>query len=90
MADVSNEKSRLIDGMPRDKRGFWQPERGTAPPSPLFAWPPRPAEAFKWLFGFPGLPASVEHRLHGGRDADVALPPAILVPVRRVPSRLDT
>ena len=27
---------------------------GTAPPSPLFAWPPRPAEAFKWLFGFPG------------------------------------
>ena len=54
MIDADNEKSRLVDGLLRDKRGFWQPERGTAPPSPLFAWPPRPTEAFKWLFGFPG------------------------------------
>ena len=54
MINSDDEKNSLVDGMPRDKRGFWQPERGTAPPSPLFAWPPRPTEAFKWLFGFPG------------------------------------
>ena len=61
MIDADNEKSRLVDGLLRDKRGFWQPERGTAPPSPLFAWPPRPTEAFKWLFGFPGYLLSLIH-----------------------------
>ena len=40
--------------MPRDSRGFWQPERGTAPPSPLFNWPPNPVAVLKWLFGIPG------------------------------------
>ena len=54
MKDASNENDGLIDGMPRDERGFWQPERGTAPPSPLFAWPPKPLKALKWVFGFPG------------------------------------
>jgi len=54
MADNAREKSGLIDGMLRDEKGFWQPERGTAPPNPLFAWPPKPVEVFKWLFGIPG------------------------------------
>ena len=54
MANISMEKEGLIDGMPRDERGFWHPERGTGPPSPLFAWPPKPVEAFKYLFRFPG------------------------------------
>ncbi len=27
---------------------------GQAPPSPLFAWPPKPLAAFKYLFRFPG------------------------------------
>ncbi len=48
------EKDDLIDGMPRDERGYWHPEEGTPPPSPLFAWPPKPLEAFKYLFSFPG------------------------------------
>ena len=48
------EKDGLIDGMPRDERGYWHPEEGTPPPSPLFAWPPKPLEAFKYLFSFPG------------------------------------
>jgi sterol desaturase/sphingolipid hydroxylase (fatty acid hydroxylase superfamily) len=54
MTDINTKKNGLIDNMPRDKRGFWQPERGTAPPNPFFAWPPKPVEVFKWLFGFPG------------------------------------
>ena len=54
MAAIGRERDKIIDGMPRDEQGFWQPERGTAPPSPLFAWPPKPVQVFKWLFGFPG------------------------------------
>lgn len=54
MEDKSSKKNELIDGMARDERGFWQPERGTSPPCPLFAWPPKPVEVFKWLFGLPG------------------------------------
>ena len=54
MAEANTEKVP-VDGMERDARGFWQPERGTAPPSPLFAWPPRPLKAIKWLFGYPGF-----------------------------------
>ena len=54
MANISKEKEGWIDGMPRDEKGYWHPERGTGPPSPLFAWPPSPVEAFKYLFGFPG------------------------------------
>ena len=33
MADAEKKKNALVDEMPRDSRGFWQPERGTAPPS---------------------------------------------------------
>ena len=54
MADADNKRNALVDDMPRDSRGFWQPERGTAPPSPLFTWPPNPVAVLKWLFGIPG------------------------------------
>jgi len=54
MTDKESEKPELIDGMLRDERGFWQPEGGTAPPNPVFAWPPKPGKVLKWLFGFPG------------------------------------
>lgn len=49
MAEVSAEQ---VDGVARDDRGFWQPARGTAPPSPLFAWPPRPLAILKWLYNY--------------------------------------
>ena len=52
LGKISMEKDGLIDGMPRDERGYWNLK---APPhSPLFAWPPKPLEAFKYLFSFPG------------------------------------
>lgn len=54
MADMNTEKDGPFDGMPRDERGFWQPARGTARPNPLFDWPPKPVEVFRWLLGFPG------------------------------------
>lgn len=54
MVNKNTEEDKLIDGMPRDERGFWQPERGTAPPGILFDWPPKPVKILKWLFGFPG------------------------------------
>lgn len=40
------------DGTSRDDRGFWQPARGAAPPNPVFAWPPRPVAAAKWLYNY--------------------------------------
>ncbi len=44
--------SETIDGV-RDSRGEWQPaERPET--APLWAWPPRPLGALKWIFGFPG------------------------------------
>ena len=46
---VKMGKDGWVDGMPRDERGYWHPEGGTGPPSPLFAWPPKPLEAFKYL-----------------------------------------
>ena len=51
---VKMGKDGWVDGMPRDERGYWHPEGGTGPPSPLFAWPPKPLLAFKYLFGLPG------------------------------------
>jgi sterol desaturase/sphingolipid hydroxylase (fatty acid hydroxylase superfamily) len=52
MTTIAQEKDGLLDGMPRDKRGYWQPEEGPAPPNPLFAWPPKPAAALKWLYRY--------------------------------------
>ena len=55
MTETSEKKQQQpIDAMPRDARGFWQPERGTAPANPWFSWPLKPAQALRWLFGFPG------------------------------------
>jgi sterol desaturase/sphingolipid hydroxylase (fatty acid hydroxylase superfamily) len=52
MADPAIEQKKVGEAFPRDRRGFWQPERGTAPPSPIFAWPPRPLAVIKWLYGY--------------------------------------
>ena len=52
METAGTERKELIDGMPRDDRGFWQPERGTAPPNPLFLWPPKPLMFLKWLYNY--------------------------------------
>ena len=49
---VRVDEPKLVDGMPRDEAGFWQPEGGAAPPNPLFAWPPRPWDALKWLYNY--------------------------------------
>ena len=44
--------SEVVDGT-RDSRGQWQPvERPET--APLWAWPPRPLEVLKWIFGNPG------------------------------------
>ena len=44
--------SAAVDGI-RDSRGQWQPaERPET--APLWAWPPRPLEVLKWIFGIPG------------------------------------
>ena len=39
MADVSAERDGLIDGMPRDERGHWQPE-GEKLPNPVLTGRP--------------------------------------------------
>jgi sterol desaturase/sphingolipid hydroxylase (fatty acid hydroxylase superfamily) len=44
--------SEIVAGT-TDSRGEWQPDERPAP-APLWAWPPRPLAAAKWLFGFPG------------------------------------
>ena len=37
----------------RDSRGEWQPAARPVT-APIWAWPPRPLETAKWLFGYPG------------------------------------
>ena len=37
----------------RESRGEWQPAERPVP-APLWAWPPRPLETLKWIFGYPG------------------------------------
>ena len=44
--------SEVIAGT-TDSRGEWQPAELPAPPA-LWAWPPRPLETLKFIFGFPG------------------------------------
>lgn len=51
MADTKSD-SQIADGLDRDPAGFWQPERGAAPPNPVFDWPPRPLAALKWLYNY--------------------------------------
>ncbi|MEM7034212.1 MAG: sterol desaturase family protein [Chloroflexota bacterium] len=52
MANISAEQDGLIDGMPRDKRGNWQPEAGAKEPNPLFVWPLKPIEMIKWVYHY--------------------------------------
>ena len=51
MADVTAERDGLIDGMPRDERGHWQPE-GEKLPNPVFDWPPKPLKVARWLYNY--------------------------------------
>ena len=51
MADVRAEREGLMDGMPRDTRGYWQPE-GIKLPNPVFDWPPKPMAVAKWAFNY--------------------------------------
>ncbi|MCY4539314.1 MAG: sterol desaturase family protein [Chloroflexi bacterium] len=48
MANVHLERDGLVDGMPRDERGYWRPE-GVGAPNPWFTWPPKPRAAALWL-----------------------------------------
>ena len=49
MANISVEKEGLVDGMPRDERGYWKPDKEIGVPNPVFAWPPKPKAVLKWL-----------------------------------------
>ena len=52
MAETRTEQEGLVDGMPRDARGFWQPEKDIGTPNPVFAWPPKPGAVLKWLYHY--------------------------------------
>ncbi len=49
MANIRAEKDGLLDGMPRDERGFWKPDKEIGLPNPVLSWPPKPYELAKWL-----------------------------------------
>ena len=49
MANISVERDGLADGMPRDERGYWRPDKDIGLPNPVFSWPPKPLEVAKWL-----------------------------------------
>ena len=49
MANISAERDGLADGMPRDERGYWKPDKDIGVPNPVFSWPPNPRAAAKWL-----------------------------------------
>ena len=49
MANISAERDGLTDGMPRDERGYWRPDKDIGLPNPVFSWPPKPLEVAKWL-----------------------------------------
>ena len=51
MADIRAEREGLMDGMPRDGRGNWQPE-GVKLPNPIFDWPPKPMRMVKWAYNY--------------------------------------
>ena len=38
----------------RDKRGDWRPDE-VIQYAPVLAWPPRPMDVLRWLFGYPGF-----------------------------------
>lgn len=45
--------SELVDNQ-RNSQGEWHPAEAIVP-APINAWPPRPIQTFKWLFGWPGF-----------------------------------
>ena len=49
MVHTSVERDGLADGMPRDERGFWRPDKEIGVPNPVFSWPPKPYEVAIWL-----------------------------------------
>ena len=49
MANINVERDGLADGMPRDERGYWMPEKDIGVPNPVFSWPPKPRAALKWI-----------------------------------------
>ena len=49
MANVNVEHDGLADGMPRDERGYWTPDKDIAAPNPIFAWPPDPKAVALWF-----------------------------------------
>ena len=48
MAERRAERDGLADGMPRDERGYWKPDKEIAP-NPVFVWPPKPRAIAKWV-----------------------------------------
>ena len=49
MANISAERDGLVDGMSRDERGYWKPNKEIGVPNPVLSWPPKPHEVAKWL-----------------------------------------
>lgn len=52
MTNIQTEKDGLADGMPRDERGYWKPDKDIGAPNPVFAWPPKPKAVLKWLYHY--------------------------------------
>ena len=52
MGEITVDRPQIPDDMDRDDRGFWQPPDGAKDPNPVFAWPPRPVEVLKWVWGY--------------------------------------
>ena len=49
MTELSAKREGIVDGMPRDERGYWKPDKEIGVPNPVFAWPPKPKAVLKWL-----------------------------------------
>ncbi len=49
MANIVAERDGHVDGMPRDERGYWRPEREIGIPNPVLSWPPKPKAVAKWV-----------------------------------------
>ena len=86
MANILTEKDGLIDGMPRDERGFWKPDKEIGLPNPVLSWPPKPYELVKWLKEYL-WPFNIIYTSCG--DIDLALSNAGDVAHDRIPRRLD-
>ena len=45
MANILTEKDGLVDGMPRDERGYWMPDKEIAMPNPYSLGRPSPGQS---------------------------------------------